>query len=253
MRPNPTLIVSFLSLTIGLNSGKLQTPESSFAAFIQPSGAKEVTDITEEIRAAGLDPFAVADTPPFVTPAMGHTEAMQRLEKLGAVEKEKDDYIAKWTVQRKLSLPLSPGEKKLTLTYKARPAYTLLSYERLSNPDYLGRYCLAPNDIARLLGASSPSRMLLIDEYSISVSIDRKSPGSVQVGASQSGQEGMQPVVAFCRTDGKPVASSGSAWGAARPDSAGMVHILSITNPEKPHSASAPPTARPTSTSSAAH
>jgi hypothetical protein len=71
--------------------------QSRFSAWVKS------TDISNLIRAADLDPFVITESPPIVADDAG--------------------YLAKWTAQRIIGVPLTPGsQRKLTVRYTARPA-----------------------------------------------------------------------------------------------------------------------------------
>ena len=108
------------------------------------------TDITDQIRKAGLDPFAITDTPPFVGSKGG--ASLEALARLGAVENYQGRYLAKWTAARKVKVQLRAGSHSLTLTYKSRPALDLLRFDQISKPAFLAKYCLTTSDLTGALG-----------------------------------------------------------------------------------------------------
>ncbi len=221
-----------------LKDGAPAKIEDTFAAFIGTS------NITGAITQAGLDPFAIAQTPPFVTPKAGAAQAVATLERLGAIEKSGADYIAKWTVTRKLTVALSAGMSTLTLIYKARPAYGLHRFDRIEQPAYLAPYCLSPQDLVAALGRVPASQMFAVQEYAIPLSIDNKPPLSVSIEIDAP-DKNVSATYAFCGADGKPViGKSGSTSNAkgnanaiaksnARTDPKGTTRILSIETPSK--------------------
>jgi hypothetical protein len=194
--------------------------ESSFAAFIGP------TNVTEEIRKAGVDAFAIADTPPFITPN-GNPEAIQSLVRLGATEKADDAYIAKWIAQRTVRVALSGGMHAVTLTYKPRPAYGLRRSSQITSPAYLKPYCLTSDALAAALGKPPASRIFTAFQYAIPVSVDDAGTQSVSISIDHIG--GGAAVVAFCGPDGKAIARREPIVQAtAHSDSKGVVRVLRI-------------------------
>jgi len=210
-----------------LDGGSLAKIEDSFAAFAGSS------DVTEAIRSAGVDPFVIADTPPFVTAGAGGKPGLEMLERLGAVEEAAGNYIAKWTAQRKVKIALSPGRGTLTLTYKARPGYALLRLDQISKPGYLAKYCLFSDDLVRVLGHPAATGMFVVSDYTIPVSIDDRRPSSVAVALEPSGKEHESAsLIAFCGADGKPVIGQATPIKAAgRTDARGRIDFLSIAQP----------------------
>jgi hypothetical protein len=203
------------------------TMESSFAAFVGSA------DVSEALRSAGIDPFAIAQTPPFVTAKTGGAPALVALERLGAVEKYEGEYLAKWTAQRKVKLALKPGPDTLKLTYKPRPGYGLLRFDQITRPAYLAKYCLSAPALESIFGHSAANRMFVVLEYAIPSSIDDKPPLSLSIAADALGKEEMKrSVVAFCGTDGKAVIGQATnVKTSARTDAKGIVRILSIGTP----------------------
>jgi hypothetical protein len=201
--------------------------ESTFAAFAGSA------DVTAAIRAAGFDPFAIADTPPFVTPGAGDAPAVGTLERLGAVEQSDGNYIAKWTAQRKVKVALSPSSHTLTLKYMARPGFALLRFDQMSSSAYLAKYCLSAHDLVRALGPAAATRMFVVSDYAIPLSIDDRSPPSLSVAVYGPGKEEAQEyLIAFCGADGKAVIGQAADIKAlARPDAKGVIRIWSCMPP----------------------
>jgi hypothetical protein len=206
-----------------LDGGAPARTESNFAAFVGSA------DVTEAIHAAGVEPFAIADTPPFVTPGVGGAPALETLERLGAVENSGGDYIAKWTAQRKVKVALNPGSDTLTLTYKARPGYALLRFDQISRPAYLAKYCLSTHDLVSVFGHAVATRMFVVSDYAIPLSIDDRPPPSLSVTVDAPGKEGVQrSLIAFCGADGKAVIGRATSIRAlARTDAKGIIRIWS--------------------------
>jgi len=120
-------------------------------------------DVTEAVRAAGVDPFAIAATPPVIAAPPGREDAVARLVAAGAAQRAPEGLLATWTAARWLSLPVPAGTHRLTLRYTALPAFALLPQgrtpaARLANTpldDQATRACLAQHAaapaVARLL------------------------------------------------------------------------------------------------------
>ena len=100
---------------------------SGFSAFVGS------TDISATLRDAQLDPFVIAQTPPFVSAVAGHEIAFNKLVELGAIQKSDDGTLAKWDVARDIGVTLGrDGQHTLALTYTARPAYALIPFHQLA-------------------------------------------------------------------------------------------------------------------------
>ena len=196
--------------------------ESSFAAF---AGS---TDVTQAIRAAGVDPFAIAETPPFVTPGAGGAAALEPLKRLGAIEQSGSDYLAKWRAQRKVKVALSGGSHTLTITYKIRPAYSLLRFDQLNKPAYLARYCISAQDLAGVFGSAAAAEMFVASSAAIATAIDEAMPSSLSVAVDTPEKEDSAwTLIAFCGIDGKAVIGKAKKGPAsARTDAKGNLRIL---------------------------
>jgi hypothetical protein len=204
-----------------LTDGAPAAMESSFSAFV---GA---TDVTKAIREAGVDPFLISDTPPFVK---ADEPAIEKLERLGAIRKSGGDYLAKWVAQRKVTVRLKRGSHTLTVIYKARPSYALLSSNQIANRRYLAPYCVSATDVQAALGPPSASSMLRASIYSVPVAVDDRPLGSVDVAVDLPYAEGLRrSLIAFCRADGSSALGHQAVSKApARPDARNVVHILSV-------------------------
>jgi len=209
-----------------LDGGTPAKIEDSFAVFVGSA------DVTKAIRDAGVDPFAIADTPPFVTPGPGGKPALEMLEHLGAVRKAGGDYLAKWTARRKVKVALRPGPGTLTLIYKARPGYALLGFDQIAKPAYLARYCLSSYDLVSVFGRPAAAGMFVVSDSAIPVSIDGRRLSSVAVALEPHGEDEHRSLIAFCGADGKAVIGRAAPIKAnARTDAKGTVSLLSIRTP----------------------
>ena len=204
--------------------GAPATPKSKDKAF---AGS---TDITAILQAAGIDPFLITDTPPFVLPAHDAPATLAKLQQLGAVEQDGTDFLARWKAQRSVTLDVGANSNTVSLSYTARPGYALLRLSEIERPATLARYCLSKQALATRLEHSPVNRLFPIYTYSIPASIDSKPPASATINASVSApQKTSRMFIAFCGADSKAVtAVASNATGAALTDAQGTVHILAI-------------------------
>jgi hypothetical protein len=198
--------------------------ESTFAAFVG------TTDVTAAVRKAGVDPFAIADTPPFATPS-GGAQGSEALLSLGAVEKSGSDYIAKWTAQRKVRITLSGGPSKVTLIYKARPAVALRRFEQTARAISLAPFCMTPADLNAALGHPPATRTFAVTEYAIPSSVGDVAPAEGVTLSMDASETGTKPFFAFCGAGGKPVTGkNASGKTPARLDAKGIARILVVAS-----------------------
>lgn len=208
--------------------GALVKPEDRFEAFMGK------TDITGAIRDAGMDPWAVAHDPP-ATPVRPDSRALKVLERMHAVQRSGDEYLANWTARRVLRIPLKDSKhQRIELHYRARPAATQVQSDQLFTSEREAAYCLSAKANAMLHPKSGPQPVHLA-EYAIAAGIDGRTPPTVLLATSgQTGTPaGASRVLTFaCGPHGQPIAAKGNL--TPRPvqvDQAGNLHILEVTDP----------------------
>ena len=112
-------------------------------------------NITAEIRKAGFDPFTIAQDPPFVDPPVEGSSgraAFYRLVAEHAVEKSDDHFLARWTAQRLLRFKLGDSPRPtVSIFYKARPGFALVTWDSLSRRVSLKSYCVTATELRKRL------------------------------------------------------------------------------------------------------
>jgi hypothetical protein len=217
----------FPELEIRIDGAKV-TPEERFEAFMGKF------DITYAIRTAGMDPWAIARSPP-ITPINPDSRQVNMLEKMHAVERSGDHYLAHWTARRLLRIPLkTAAHQAVALSYLARPAFLQLLPDQLLTDTQVSPYCASRGQISALLRAGSKSRPVKITEYSIATGIDGHPPTTVRLNTSIGGGGGVPSrVLTFsCGPQGKSIAVAGNL--TRRPvqvDQSGNLRILEVTEP----------------------
>jgi len=215
----------FPELEIRIDGAKV-SPQERFEAFMGKF------DITYAIRAAGMDPWAIARSPP-ITPINPDSRQVNMLEKMHAVERSGDHYVAHWTARRLLRIPLKTGAQRVALSYLARPAFSQLPPDQLLTDAQVSPYCASRGQVTALLRSGSKSRLLKITEYSIATGIDGHSPPTVWLNKSTGGGGVPSRVLTFsCGPQGKSIAVAGNL--TRRPvqvDQAGNLRILEVTEP----------------------
>lgn len=183
-------------------------------------------DITETVRAAELDPFAIADTPPFVDLSAAKQPALQELMRLGALAKDDgDNLLARWTAARAVRLDVpSGGKHTLILAYKARPAFALFQRSALPTSRQLSAYCVTPAQLANA-GIWADGQTILF-EHAVPAGVSDSQPVPIQIRdlGTAGGAAGL---VAFCTANGTAfVGSARQSDSVVLTDSAGTAHIL---------------------------
>jgi hypothetical protein len=211
-----------------LIDGASVTPEDRFEAFMGKS------DISAAIRDAGMDPWSIAHNPP-VTPVRPDSRALKALEKMRAVQRSGEEYLARWTARRVLRIPLKPSaNQRIELRYLARPASSQLQSDQLLTSERETAYCVLPRQANAMLHIGSSPRLLHVAEYSIATGIDgRPAPTVVLSKSGNAGSAAASRVFTFaCGPHGRPIAVAGNL--IRRPvlvDQAGNLRILEVTQP----------------------
>lgn len=202
------------------------TPDDRFEAFMGK------TNITNLLRAAQMDPWAIARTPPVTSAHPKNAQVLNALRNVGAIVNAGDDYMAKWTARRMLRIALKAvPDQRVELNYTARPGHALLTTDQLVTTSREKTYCVSSKQLRHFLHAGSDSTRLTIGEYTIPTGIDGKAPSSVIFTMLPSAGDGAAPQAAMflCGPHGKPIAKDGSVTRErAELDDQGMVHVLSV-------------------------
>lgn len=211
-----------------LIDGALMTPEDRFEVFMGKS------DITGAIREAGMDPWSIAHTPP-VTPVRPDSRALKALERMHAVQRSGEEYLAKWTARRVLRIPLKASSSQhIELRYLARPASSQLQSDQLFTSEREAPYCVSPTQAQAMLHAGSSPRLVHVAEYSIATGIDgRPAPTVMLTKSKNAGSAAASRVFTFaCGPHGKPIAVAGNLTRRqVHVDQAGNLRMLEVTEP----------------------
>lgn len=184
------------------------------------AGAK---DIASDLRTAGISPWAVAETPPFIEANLLPAAIREQLLDSGAITRSGPDYLANWQAQRSLSMALAPGDH-VALTYKLRPSYALLAKQDLLAGTMQKRYCYSRAALAGLFATTPDSARFVANMYEIDVAVDRRVPKAVWLDFTP--PEGAL-WASSCMQSPQPGALAPSIRHArVKPDARGRVRIL---------------------------
>ncbi len=208
--------------------GASVAPEDRFEAFMGKF------DITNAIREAGMDPWSIAHTPP-ITPVRPDSRALKALERMHAVQRSEEGYLAKWTARRVLRIPLvDSANQRIELRYLARPAASQLPSDSLFTGEREAAYCVSPAHAGAMLHIGSSPRLVHVAEYSIATGIDgRPAPKVMLTKSTDAGSAAASRVFTFaCGPHGKPIALAGNlSRRPVQPDQAGNLLVLEVTEP----------------------
>ena len=215
----------FPELKIFVN-GELAVFDDRFEAYL---GAKNITDA---IISANIDPWSITETPPFISNnQQQYTPELEELINLGAVEKLDGNYIAKWTAQRFLTLHLNSTNKKIDLSYIARPAFSLLPINKIN---HLSDYCLKKSNLNKFFGHLLETKSyFVIKEYKFPMGIDSTSQKKILISVDLiSNKQDKLLFIATCGSDGLPIITSDSIdKRRVKADKQGILNVLTISEP----------------------
>jgi hypothetical protein len=185
-------------------------------------------NITTEIRDAGLDPFVIAETPPFVDRPTGHGQtAFDRLIGKHAVEREDNRFFARWSAQRLFEFNLgSNPASAFSVSYSARPGFALLALDDLERGLTLGSYCVTAPELRKWLTSNRRTeKSVVARNYFIFAGIDSQVPPDIRVHVADGN-------AVFCGSDGKAVFSHPNDVPVrARAGGGGVVRMLRLVSP----------------------
>jgi hypothetical protein len=206
--------------------GEFVTPDDRFEAFVGR------TNITNLLRAAQMDPWAITRTPPVTSAYPKNTQVLNALKNAGAIVDVGDGYRAEWTARRTLRIALKAApDHRVELRYTARAAQKLLTSDQLFTASRERTYCISSQELGHFLHPGSVSALLTVGEYTIPTGIDEKPPSSVTFTMQPSAGNVATPksYVFLCGPHSKPVARGGTLIREpAQVDDQGMLHVLTV-------------------------
>lgn len=201
------------------SGGRSAKMTDSFQAFV---GTKEVSEM---LRAAGIDPWAIAQTPPFVSVDGVPSDVVRRLSLAGVLKADGSEYLAQWNAQRTVSVTLQ-DEQALDMRYRMRPGFVQMSLRNLADPFVKARYCLGGAQLRWLSRMHAGVSSFIARKYAVTVGLDQLPPASVSLSVIPS--PGVV-LTAVCRRH-----EASSHHGATLndvnvvPDRRGVLHILTL-------------------------
>lgn len=220
--------------------GSPVTPDDGFEAFAGK------TNITNFIKTAQLDPWAITRTPPVTAAHTKYPQVLKGLKNLSAIESCGDDtYLAKWTARRLISIPVKAvPDQRISLSYAARPAYSTVTSDQVVTETREKLYCISAKHLGAVLRSGSAPRPVIITEYIIATGIDGKPPTTVTLTTSMNGPGLPRAYLFACAPQGKSIAvTSNLARQPVQVDSSARLQLLKITDaaPKSPYSSRAIP------------
>ena len=206
---------------------ELQVEVDGRAVVLKDSFAARASghDVTATVQAAGVDPFAVAETPPFVEAMPDKRAAFAALVAAGAVRQAPEGTLATWSVARSVRATPGTGAHTVTMRYKARPGFALQLPG--SNDVRWSDYCITSDGAAQLLARLGLRDGFLVKRYVVPVAVDGGGQRAVSLDVSQ--QAGAAAIV--CGAKGQAVIEPTSRM-AVRAGTDGAVRVLRVQRPE---------------------
>jgi hypothetical protein len=212
--------------------GAPTTPQDRFEAFVGK------TNVTNLIKWAEMDPWAISRTPPFTLAHPRNIQVVNVLKNVDGIEPSGDGYLAKWTARRLVRIPLKAVPlQRVDLSYTLRPAASVMTLNQLGTTSREKNYCITPDRLKHTTRPGSPAAELAVNEFTIATGIDGRPPTSVILNVSPgAGSEAGAPAdLFFCGPHGKPMAKKGSVTRERiEVDDQGMVRLLSVAGAPQP-------------------
>lgn len=180
-------------------------------------------DITGQLRAAGVDPFVIADTPPFVQAQRDRRAGFDVLLGSGAVTTAPEGYLAGWKAKRFIRVSPGPGAHTLAFNYNARPAFALHAISSSIDIPW-GSYCLTRIAAKRLLTRHGLHGPVIVKRYSFPATLNGNRPRLLTLRVTS--PAGAQTVV--CGADGAPLVNP-LGEVPVRLGHDGAIHVLRVT------------------------
>jgi hypothetical protein len=213
--------------------GEAATPEESFEAFIGKQ------DISMLLKAAGMDPWAIARNPASIAAHSENIRVLKVLTSMGAVEKSQDDFLAKWQARRILRTPLKAVPlQHVQYDYTARPTTSVIAAEQIDTDSREKRYCISPAQLRRLIHPGTRSGLVTVSDFTIPTGIDGNRPKSaaLTMSAGLGTDTGPRAYLFLCGPHNKPISSRGSVSREhADIDDSGALHVLRVVESAGPN------------------
>jgi hypothetical protein len=188
-------------------------------------------NITNLVRAAEMDPWAVVRTPPYTSAHAKNSQVLIALRNAGAIEQAGDNYLAKWKVRRIVRIPLNAAPRQsVEFRYSARPGHSLLNdMEQVVTPAREREYCISEKQLRSTLRRAHAAGLLDVTEHAIATNIDDHTPSTVTLTLSGDAAATSRTAIFLCAPHGKSIAKIGTVTRQpAQVDEHGILHLLRV-------------------------
>ncbi|RZJ60787.1 MAG: hypothetical protein EON49_07330 [Acidovorax sp.] len=192
---------------------------------VKAVAGKGAVDVSTLLRQAGVNPWLIADTPPFVPTEGISADLLAQLVRAGAVGTSGTDHVAQWRAQRTLGVALPPGQT-LDIRYRLRPGYALMTQQALTKANLRHRYCLTDAPLRALSTQFGRSAQFIAKRYEIAVGAQDRTPPPVRLSVVP--QPGGALVAACTRGHARPAGVGGWTDVEVLPDQRAVLHVLTL-------------------------
>lgn len=192
---------------------------------VKAVAGKGAVDVSTLLQQAGINPWLIADTPPFVPTEGISADLLAQLVRAGAVGTSGTDHLAQWRAQRTLGVAVSPGQT-LDIRYRLRPGYALMTQQALAKANLRQRYCLADAPLRALGTRFGRSTQFIAKRYEIAVGAQDRTPPPVRLTVQP--QPGAALVAACTRGHARPAGVGGWTDVEVVPDQRAVLHVLTL-------------------------
>jgi hypothetical protein len=193
-------------------------------------------DITGLLRAAHIDPFVIADSPPIVDlDKLGRREA-HALRDAGGLKQDPDaGDLAMWSAQRKVGFDL-PAKRRavLELRYIARPAFALRPTTDSELDPRLRQACASMASLREQAAQVLVGESVLVEEYAFDVAANAQAKKGVVSLDLRAATDAPPTVYVVCGAEGARLVGVGHLSGLGATGSDGLVHIVALSVPTLP-------------------
>lgn len=182
-------------------------------------------DVSTLLQQAGINPWLIADTPPFVPTEGISADLLAQLVRAGAVGTSGTDHLAQWRAQRTLGVALPAGQT-LDIRYRLRPGYALMTQQALAKANLRQRYCLADAPLRALGTRFGRSTQFIAKRYEIAVGAQDRTPPPVRLSVVP--QAGVALVAACTRGHARSAGAGGWTDVEVVPDQRAVLHVLTL-------------------------
>jgi len=193
-------------------------------------------DITGLLRAARIDPFVIADSPPIVdVDKLGRREA-QALRDAGALKQDPDaGDLAMWYAQRKVGFDLPANRPAvLEVRYIARPAFSLRPATDSELDPRLRQACASMAGLREQAAQVLVGESVLVEEYAFDVAANAQANEAVVALDLRAATDAPATVYVVCGAEGAGLVGVGHLSGLGARGSDGLVHVVALSVPTLP-------------------